>query len=237
MTQSPYEKMPDSTQKFKTTVIQNNAASIVPITVMQVGLHRLIQKYLFQNPKELSEQHRINSAFASSMSCPLEMIITPQAEKSGSFYAAGKYIVKQSNWRYLFSGLPVTAMRESMFSAFFLVGAPMLKAKMQQYCSYDYATSLMAGIGAGIGATLASQGFDTLRPIRQDLALQQPVSLKDTVKKLYSTEGIYGFFKGGITCGSRIASAIAIMDLVSEKMDARCGEHKAEHHHEISQKL
>ena len=202
-----------------------NAASMVPITALQVGLNRGFQKVFFKDSTGLSDYQRITSAFvagvgSSAVSCPTEMVMTHQGQTGGSFYASGKHLVNQSGWRCLFTGLPATAMREGMFTTFFLAGTPMLKAKIQPYCTNDYVASLAAGISAGVGATLASQGVDTLKTIQQVANLLQPVGLKETAKKLYSTEGIYGFFKGGVPRGARVVSAVTIMGLVSEKMEA-----------------
>ena len=202
-----------------------NAASMVPITAMQVGLNRGFQNVFFKESTALSDYQRITSAFvagvgSSSVSCPTEMVMTHQGQTGGSFFAAGKHLVKQNGWRCLFTGLSATAMREGMFTTFFLAGTPILKAKIQPYCRNDYVASLAAGIGAGVGATLASQGVDTLKTIQQVGTLVQPVGLIETAKKLYSTQGFPGFFKGGVPRGTRVVSAVTIMGLVSERMDA-----------------
>lgn len=198
-----------------------NMASMVPITALQVGLNRGIQQ-LFP---DLSDVQRITSAFvagvgSSVVSCPTEMVMTHQGQIGGSFYTVGKQLVKLNGWYSLFAGLPGTAIRDGMFTVFFLAGTPMLKVKIQPYCTNNYFSSLAAGIAAGIGATLASQGVDTLKTIQQTANLSQPVGLQETAKKLYLTEGYYGFFKGLLPRGARVVSAVTIMALVSEKMEA-----------------
>lgn len=203
-----------------------NAASMIPITAMQVGLNRSFQNVFFKHSTDLSDYQRITSAFvagvgSSAVSCPTEFVMTQQqGQTGGSFYVVGKRLAKQNGWHCLFTGLSATAMREGTFTAFYLAGTPILKAKIQPYCANDYAASLGAGIGAGVGATLASQGVDTLKTIQQAADVSQPVGLKEAAKKLYSTEGVYGFFKGGIPRGGRVVSAVTAMGLVNEKMEA-----------------
>ncbi len=94
----------------------------------------------------------------------------------------------------------------------------MLKARIQPSCSNDSVASLAAGIGAGVGATLTSQGMDTLKTIQQ-ASFPEPVGLREASKKLYQTQGIHGFFKGAVPRGARVMSAVTLMGLVSEKME------------------
>ena len=104
----------------------------------------------------------------------------------------------------------------------------MLKAQIQPHCSNDYTASLLVGMGAGVGATLASQGFDTLKTIQQTADLKKPMSFVGSVKKLYGTNGAYGFFKGGIPRGTRVMSAVTIMGFVADRMDTKFREYNAE---------
>lgn len=203
-----------------------NAASMVPITAMQVGLNRCFQNTFFKDSKELSSSQRITSAFIAGIgsafvSCPTEMVMTYQGKAGGSFYTAGGHLVKQGGRGCLFTGLSATAMREGMFTAFFLAGTPILKANIRPFCSNDSVASLVAGMGAGVGATIASQGVDTIKTIQQASNPLQSSSFKDAAKKLYSTHGVYGFFKGGIPRGTRVMSAVTIMGWVNEEMEAK----------------
>lgn len=203
-----------------------NTASMVPITAMQVGLNTCFQNLFYGDTKELSNSQRMVSAFvagvgSSFVGCPTEMIMTHQGKAGGGFYTAAKDLAKQGGWRCLFTGLSATAMREGVFTAFFLAGMPMFKASIQPYCSNSDAASLMAGMGAGVGATIASQGVDTIKTIQQAANVSQPVGLSDAVKKLYSAHGVHGFFKGCIPRGARVMSAVTIMGWVNEQMEAK----------------
>jgi solute carrier family 25 citrate transporter 1 len=110
-------------------------------------------------------------------------------------------------------------MREGMFTACFLAVTPILKSNLQPYCANDYAASLLAGIGAGLGATIASHGSDTIKTIQQGAKPSQPVNLRAATQQIISTGGFAKFFKGAVPRGSRVVSAVTIMGLVNEKME------------------
>lgn len=203
-----------------------NAASMVPITAMQVGLNRLVQTIFFNNSSEMSNYQKIASGFiagvgSSFASCPTEMVMTHQGKKGGNFIASKNYLVLQGGYKCLFSGLPATMIREGLFTSFFLAGTPIVKTKLKPYCSNDYLASLLAGMGAGLCATAATQGVDTIKTIQQSAAPQNPVGFVEAAKKLYSSHGINGFFKGAVPRGTRVVSAITIMSWVNEKMEAK----------------
>ena len=209
-----------------------NAASMVPITAMQVGLNRLAQRLLFQESTTLTDLQRISCAFvaglgSSFVSCPTEMVMTHQGKSGGSFYGVGRYLLKEGGWPCIYRGLGTTGIREGMFTTFFLAGTPIIKAKVKPYCKDDNLASVIAGMGAGVGATLASQAFDTLKTVQQDAPVSQPLDLFQATKKVHSTGGFYGFFKGGIPRGARVVSAVTIMGFVNEKMEALFNEHNS----------
>ena len=204
--------------------ILSNAASMMPITAIQVGLNRGIQTLVFKN-EALSDWQRVASAFVAGVgsalvSCPTEMVMTYQGKAKCGFSAAYQYLKQQGN-AYFFIGLPATAMREGMFTAFFLAITPIIKVNILPYCSYDSAASLGAGMSAGVCATLASQGIDTIKTMQQAADIKKPVSVKDAIQKIYSTHGVHGFFKGGLARGTRVMSAVTIMGWVTEKLEAK----------------
>lgn len=208
-----------------------NTVSMVPITAIQVGLNRLIQTTFYKNEMALSDAQRLTSAFAAGIgsafvSCPTEMVMTYQGHTSDKFLRAAKSLVNQGGITYLFRGLSATMMREAMFTSFFLAVTPILKAKFTSFCKNDYSASLMASICAGVGATLASQGIDTLKTHQQSPTLAKPVGLSKAIHNLYSTQGVYGFFKGGLSRGARVISAVTIMTLVNDAI-----EETFKHHH------
>lgn len=197
-----------------------NAASMIPITAVQVGLNRFFQKWFFGNKYELSDAQRWASAFTAGVgsaviSCPTEMVMTHQKK---DFYSAGLQLIRQGGWSRLYTGMLATMLREGMFSTFFLAVTPSLKSRIKGYCPNDYVASLLAGMTAGVGATLASQGFDVVKTAQQSTVAAKPVGFFKAAQKLYTSNGAYGFFKGAIPRGSRVMSAVTIMGWMTERM-------------------
>lgn len=206
-----------------------NAASMVPITATQIGLDRCIQNLFFDKTKELSNTQRMTSAFVAGagsalICCPTDMMMTYQGAVGGSFYAAGKYLVKQGGVSNLYTGLAANAMRDGMFTAFYLAVTPMLKGYFQPYFSKDSTATIASAVVAGVGAAMASQAVDTVKTIQQAADYSERASFKDTAKKLYSKEGVHGFFKGGAARGIRVVSAVNILTWVKEKMETKFGQ-------------
>ncbi|WP_392537622.1 MC/SLC25 family protein [Legionella sp. 227] len=197
-----------------------NAASMIPITSVQVGLNRFFQNWFFGNKYELSDRQRLVSAFAAGVgsaliSCPTEMVMTHQ--KKG-FFSAGTDLVKQGGWSRLYTGMLATMLREGMFSTFFLAVTPALKNQIKGHYSNDYFASLFAGIVAGVGATLASQQFDVVKTAQQSSVATNPAGFFKTTQNLYATHGASIFFKGGLPRGLRVMSAVTLMSWMNEKM-------------------
>jgi hypothetical protein len=202
-----------------------NAASMIPITGIQVGFDRCLLRMLYKDGAELTDFQCISSAFVAGVgsapaSCITEMVMTHQKKTGESFYTAGKYVVSNSGWRGLFTGLPATMMREGIFTPFFLAVTPILKGKVLPYVPNNGVALLVAGIGSGLGATILSQAADTLKTIQQGAAHPQQVSLGRVVREIYVKDGLYGFFRGGIPRGARVVSAVTVMGLVTDKMEA-----------------
>lgn len=202
-----------------------NAASMIPVTAIQVGLDRFFQHIFFKETSKLSSAQCIASAFVAGVgsapaSCATEMVLTHQKNTGWGFYSAGKYLITKHGYRSLFTGLPATMAREGVFTLFFLAVTPLLKGAVQPYLSKDYAASLVAGMGSGIAATILSQSADTIKTIQQGAELPYDVGLRSVVRELYKKQGFYGFFKGGTPRGIRVVSAITVMGLVTEKMEA-----------------
>ncbi len=210
-----------------------NAASMIPITAMQVGLNRLAQSVFYNNSNDLSNVQRIGSAFFAGVgsafaSCPTERVMTHQGKAGDSFYRSARYFMNVGGVTSLYSGLAATMLREGMFTAFFLAVTPMLKTEIKSYVANDYFASLIAGMTAGVGATIASHGVDTIKTIQQSADVAQPVGFVEATKKIYSNHGFKGFFKGAVPRGARVMSAVTIMGWVNEKLEAEFARNKSE---------
>lgn len=201
-----------------------NAASMIPITAIQVGLNRSIQTMFFNPGEPLSPMQGLSSAFVAGVgsalvSCPTEMIMTNnQGEKGMRFSTAGMQLVKQHGLSHLYTGLVATGLREGLFTLSFLGVTPVLKEQLKPHCSHnDVAASLAAGLFSGVGATLASQGFDTVKTLQQKASAEG--GFLQTASQLYASRGVSGFFKGTIPRGARVVSGVTLMGLVNEKIE------------------
>jgi len=202
-----------------------NVSSMIPITAVQVGLNQFI-KDIFYSTSPFTQEQQIRCAFLAGIgsafvSAPTEMIMTQQGIQKKSFFEAGQYIIQEGGYRALVRGLPATMLREGPFTACFLAGTPLIKDLLKPYIDNDFFLSVTAGTGAGIGASTATQGIDTIKTMQQSSPVSRPLSFANAAQKVYSEKGIYGFFKGGIPRSTRIASAITVMSYVAEKMETK----------------
>lgn len=208
-----------------------NAFSMIPTTALQVGLDQWFQNYLFKDTATLSQKQLTGTAFlagvgSSLISCPTEMIMLKQRHDHLSFHAATQGLIQQRGVSSLYSGLLATALREGLFTAFFLVATPALKAKIKPYYPNDYGASLLAGFTSGVAATLMSQGVDTIKTRQQSVATSQ--GFLQTAKQIYASHGMLGFFKGTMPRGVRVMSAITLMGFINEKIENALCDQKEE---------
>ena len=206
-----------------------NAFSMIPTTALQVGLDQWFQNYLFKDTAALSQKQLTATAFfagvgSSMICCPTEMIMLKQRYDRLSFLVATQRLIQQRGVSSLYSGLVATALREGLFTSFFLVATPALKAKIKPYYSNDYGASLLAGFTSGVGATLMSQGVDTIKTRQQSASTT--MGFVQTAKQIYASQGMPGFFKGTIPRGVRVMSAITLMGFVNEKIENALNDHK-----------
>ena len=80
--------------------------------------------------------------------------------------------------------------------------------------------SIIIGSVATTTEVMIDHPLWTLKTIQQAADQSQPVRAIEVAKKIYSTQGGAGFFKGGFWRGARVASAITIIGAVKEKMEA-----------------
>lgn len=209
------------------TGILANAASMVPITAIQVGLNTAIQNVFFKDG--LTDRQRMASAFISGagsslVSCPTEMVMLHQGRMKTCFSSAANHIVQQGGYRALFTGMTGTGARDGLFTMSFLALTPILKGYLKPYCKDDAATSIAAGVSAGVLATVPSQVFDTLKTRQQKEVSSKPMGFREAAKHLYATGGMHSFFKGGLPRALRVVSAVTIISGVNAAMEEKFSE-------------
>lgn len=209
-----------------------NMTSMIPITAIQVSLNNLLKETFFAGNQPLDMKSNITCAFiagigSSLVSSPTEMIMGYQTQLKQPFFTVMQRIVRQHNLRALYAGLSGTACREGLFTVGFLGLMPFFKEQMQPwFMHHEYMSTLLAGSGAGILATLTSHPFDTIKTRQQARRLNQPENMVTAAKNMYSKSGVAGFFAGGLPRGTRVVSAITLIGFVTELLTKWVQEHK-----------
>ena len=160
------------------------------------------------------------------MRCPTDLLILNQQQTNNNFYHTARHLIKTKGFAYLFTGFFATATRSGMFATAFLAVHPIMKSTFQQYYPNEVLTSFTAGIIAGASAATVTQGLDTLSVAQQTHVSEKSLGILEAAKKIYSRNGFYGFFKGGIPRGTRAISAVIIMSSVNEKLSILLQENK-----------
>jgi hypothetical protein len=200
-----------------------NVASVLPITALQVGLNKGIQKGIFKkNTEELSNSQKILSAFFSGAGSaflvgPTEYVMNQQAITGKTFKITTQHLIREGGLRCLSTGMDLTAKREGLYTASFLGFFPIFKEKAKSLCSNDYTSSMAASSIAGFIACTLSHKIDTAKTIQQSALLSKPLTFSEASKKINNKQLIKSF-------APRLARTIAtigIMGHVAEKMDAR----------------
>jgi hypothetical protein len=205
-----------------------NAASMIPITALQVGLNHWLKTLLLRSPEEkLSFSTQFLMAFsagsiAAFVASPVERVITMKGndrfQSQFSFLSVGHNILKQGGLWSLYAGLPMTMARDGTFTAFYLAVMPFLKKRMDPDNRYGLASSIVAGVGAGLAATPISQPFDVIKTGQQKNLIPQLWS--QVFRDLSKTPKAAGFFSGMAPRGARVVSAVTIISAVKEKMES-----------------
>lgn len=201
-----------------------NAANMIPLTALQVLLNQVAQNAFNQYSGATNDYQRITCAVSagvgsSLLSCPVEFVMTQQTRTKSSFLETFKYNTQQAGLGVVYRGLAATAIREGIFTGFYLGIRPIFKEKIKPHMPSELQSTIVAGIGAGLAATVLTQGIDTLKTIQQAATIDEPASLIQTSKKLYHTSGALGFFKGLAPRSVLVATAVTVMGVVSDKMD------------------
>ena len=180
---------------------------------------------LFFADAQISQSQQILTAFVAGagsalVRCPTDLVMTHRRLANNNFYYTARRLVQSRGLSYLFTGFLATAVRSGMFAMSFLAAKPIIKNRLQQYYPDGTLTSLMAGVIAGAGSAIITQGLDTLSVTQQAYVGQKSIGILEAAKKVYSKNGFYSFFKGSIPRGTRTISAVIIMSSVNEKMES-----------------
>ena len=134
-----------------------------------------------------------------------------------NFFTTAKNLINAGGVGRLYSGFAMTAMRDGWFGVGFMAAPAALEPIVRPYVKYDGQANLLSKVVAGVGAAVVSQAFDTVKTVQQTAEKGQGIYA--AVKKPYTEHGMFGYFKGGLPRGARVASAVCIMSFVSENMN------------------
>jgi hypothetical protein len=198
-----------------------SAASMMPITSTQMVLNHVFQNMLFSDKNNVSSQKNelagafFGGALAAAFACPVEMIIT-RMETGQAFLPITQALIKQGGFKRLYSGVVMTAMRDGCFGVGYMALPGVLEQAFSPYFEKNHA-SWLAKIVAGVSSAVVSQAFDTVKTAQQ--SAENGMGLLEAIKKPYVEHGLFGYLKGGLPRGIRVASAVCIMSTVTKNMN------------------
>lgn len=175
-------------------------------------IEMIMSKWRQSKTKGESSQHFISSAFARTLSGiltnPIQVIRTRFevlgfVQYKNTFEAVGR-IFKQEGFKGFFSGIIPTALRDAPFAGiYFAIYVRMKRVFEQKYGENMSLTwkTFLAGMSAGIVATLLTNPFDLIRARMQyGFFIKEEgkryKNVRDGMRKIYKQEGAGGFMKG-----------------------------------------
>nr|Q6DE75.1 RecName: Full=Mitochondrial glycine transporter; AltName: Full=Solute carrier family 25 member 38 [Xenopus laevis]AAH77266.1 MGC80014 protein [synthetic construct] len=162
--------------------------------------------------------------------CMLPFTVVKTRYESGKYgynsvYGALKAIYKTEGPRGLFSGLTATLMRDAPFSGIYL----MFYTRAKKLAPHDQIDPLFSpvlnfscGIVAGILASVATQPADVIKTHMQ-LANEKYHWTGKVALNIYRTQGLTGFFQGGVPRALRRTLMAAMAWTVYEQMMEKMG--------------
>ncbi|EIE26829.1 mitochondrial carrier [Coccomyxa subellipsoidea C-169] len=190
-------------------IMQVNAASIAPITAIQV-----------------SGAAAGAGAASALVGCPAELLMIQQQKSGRPLLAEARRIVFQLGTLGLYRGLTAMTIRESVYTGSYLGLCPVLKGYLDDRdLLQDYPASsslVLSGITAGLFAAFATQPIDTAKT-RQQAFLDSKVhpeyaTLRSTLRHLVQTNGVTSLWAGISPRAFRIATAVVILQAMRSKL-------------------
>lgn len=210
-----------------------NAASMMPITALQVTAQNKLQHMVVPNNQQPTAAQKVGTASAAGLmsglvSGPAEVITMYQQNNKGTSLSQA---FRKAPIR---SGLFGTMLRDGGFTAGFLAGMPLADDWFKKRGANDQVATVSAGLLVGPVTSLATQACATSKTVAQQAAMHNgflkdhqgnfiknstgaPVRIHNEWQAachLYQTGGIKELHRGGMPRALRIALAIPLMDKV-----------------------
>ena len=143
--------------------------------------------------------------------------MTSMKEDGPTFVPTAQALIKQGGAGRLYSGFVMTALRDGCFLVGFAALPGVLEPFLKEWVKHDVYANSLSKVVSGVAAAVLSQAFDTIKTVQQ--IENTGMRFVDAIKKPYVEQGVYGYFKGGLPRGVRVASAVCIMSTVTENMN------------------
>jgi Mitochondrial carrier protein len=190
---------------YRGTVV--NLWFYLPITALQVGVARNLSRYC-DNAKIFPVI--FSGMFAAPLNCALERIVITQNNHKLSMLNAINHIYKQHGIKdFLTRGLFFTALRESIYVSGYLWLPRYYEQYMSKYCNSEKLITPVAGVAAGITASLLSQPIDSCKTLLQ--ASPNPQSFFKAASKMRLRDLFSGFMpRAGINVSATLLSHVLL---------------------------
>jgi len=220
--------------------VNANMLTMIPITTTRVLLSSLFEKYLDQDSPSLNLlSSGVAGGISSLFGSPTELARTIKLKsavfkkdglslhhESTSAYKIMKEVYHTEGINKIFTGYASVAARDSIYTAAFFSGAPILKNYLDPYFNNPIAKTLVSFSLASLSASFINHPFDTIKTVQHSLFAENwqlgsnhMYGFSDACKKIFETGGIKGFFAGYSPRGARFLIGLTIKASVIEMMD------------------
>ncbi len=203
-----------------------NAASLAPVTAIQVVGNNALLEWLKQRNKNVTISAQMGAAFGAGalsglVSCPSENVMLEQQNSGVTLYSSMNNILKSHGTRGMFRALAATMMRDGGFSAGLLGLRPIIKKKLKQHSSNEAMLTVGSGVIAGVIAGVVTHPFDTVKTTMQaNLQDKKSASTFKVLARILRQNSARGLFKGLTARSTRVISAITLMGYVTDTLSA-----------------
>lgn len=203
-----------------------NAASLAPITAVQVAANGALERVVTGGTRQMSDAETIGVAMgAGAVSAviygPVDLTVIQQQKLEKGPLETVRAVSGKYGAQMMFRGFASTVVREAIYTAGYLGLAPLAKTYLQQASPWFQERDLTSSIvGSCIGGTVAAMlthPVDTAKTcIQADLEGKTFTSATRAVQQVYAEKGIGGLYKGGAARTLRLCGAFFVISNLRE---------------------
>lgn len=204
-----------------------NAATMAPITAIQVAGYNQILKKMTKEGDEPGAIKRVLAAGAAGIasavfSAPAGLITIHQQNSDTTLHQTVNQIV----WRYglkgLYRGFVPVASRDGGFTVGLLEGRRVMRKKLEQYTNNSAVLDIGAGMGSGLIAGVTTHPFDTIKTHMQaNVHDYHHGNMGLVLRNVCEKDGFEGLYKGVGARSARVALAITIIGKITDELNKR----------------